>query len=254
MATTPPVSGPLHAPDLAGAAVLVAGAASGIGRAAALALAREGAHVLCFDLADAEPVAAAIRDGGGTALAVHGDLLDEDALASAVATCEGEIGPLRVAVNTAGIVSFQPLEEATADELRRILDVNLLGPMLFLKHALPPMRERGAGSAILFGSLAGKTGGLRSGPAYGASKGGVHALVKWTAGHYAPHGVRVNGVAPGPVATPMTEGRGYTTAGLPLARLGVPEDQAEAVVYLASDASAWVTGQILNINGGVFME
>lgn len=244
----------IHAEDLGDGVALVTGSASGIGRAAALALAREGVSVLCFDLADCAAVVAEIERAGGRALAHRGSVADEDGVAAAVARCEAELGPLSVVVNSAGIGEFGSLEEAETEEMRRVLEVNLLGPMLVLKHALAPMRERGAGSAIVVGSVAGKNGGIRSGPAYGASKGGVHALVKWAAHAYADAGVRVNAVAPGPVPTALTEGQGYTTAGIPLGRLGQPEDIAEAVVYLASEASSWVTGQVLNVNGGVLME
>lgn len=244
----------IHVDDLADGVALVTGSASGIGHAATLALAREGAAVLCFDLLDCGAVAAEIEALGGRALACRGSIADEGDVAEAVALCEAELGPLGVVVNCAGVGEFGSLEETGVDRMRQVLEVNLLGPMLVLKHALAPMRERGAGSAVLIGSVAGKNGGIRSGPAYGASKGGVHALVKWAAHAYADAGVRVNAVAPGPVPTGMTEGQNYTAAGIPLARLGEPEDIAEAIVFLASDASSWVTGQTLNVNGGVLME
>lgn len=247
-------TGQIRADDLADRAALVTGSASGIGRAAALALARNGAAVLCFDSADSAEVVAEIEAAGGRAIAVQGSVAEEPQVAAAVERCEAEFGPLRVAVNCAGIGEFGNLEGDQLEEQRRILEVNLFGSIVVLKHALAPMRKRGEGSAILIGSVAGKNGGIRSGPAYGASKGGVHALVKWAANAYAADGVRVNGIAPGPVATPFTDGRGYTTAGIPLGRLGQPDDLAEAIVYVASDASSWVTGQILNVNGGVLME
>ena len=116
------------------------------------------------------------------------------------------------------------------------------------------MREQKTGSIILFGSIAGKTGGLKNGPAYAAAKAGVHGLVKWTAKSIAGSGVRVNGIAPGPVDTPFTQGQGFDPSSVPLGRMGLPSDFASAVAYLASDASSWVTGQVLNVNGGLFME
>ena len=125
--------------------------------------------------------------------------------------------------------------------------------MIVLKHALSPMRRPGEGSAIIVASTAGRNGGIRSGPAYGGSKGGVISLVKWAAQAYAKDGVRVNAVAPGPVETPMTADVDYTTVAIPLGRLGQPEDIAAGILYLASPASSWVTGQTLDVNGGVFM-
>lgn len=248
------MSGVLHAPDLAGKSAIVTGAASGIGEATAHALAREGVGVICLDLADPTRVAQAIEDGGGRAVPLQGSVADEADVAEAVALCARSLAPVGIVVNCAGVIDFEPIESASMESWQRQIAVNLLGPMAILKHALPPMRERGSGCAILFGSIAGKTGGIRSGPAYGAAKGGVHALVKWAAHAYARHGVRVNAVAPGPVDTPMTRGQGYSAQGVPLGRLGVPDDLAETVVYLASEAGAWITGQAVNVNGGVLME
>jgi NAD(P)-dependent dehydrogenase (short-subunit alcohol dehydrogenase family) len=239
--------------DLAGRAALVTGAASGIGRATALALARAGASILCFDLADPAPVTAEIAALGGQAVSCRGSVVDEAAVEAAVAQCEADLGPLAILVNSAGIVEFGGLEDAEVERMREILEVNLLGPMIVLKHGLGAMRRHGEGSAIVVGSASGRNGGIRSGPAYGGSKGGVLSFVKWAAKAYAEYGVRVNTVAPGPVETPMTDGAGYTTEGIPLGRLGQPEDIAPAILYLASPASSWVTGQTLDVNGGVYM-
>jgi 3-oxoacyl-[acyl-carrier protein] reductase len=244
----------LHAAELTGRAALVTGAASGIGRATALALAREGVGVVCFDLADPGPVVQDVVSAGGQAVGSRGSVTVEADVAQAVALCEETFGPLSLAVNSAGSADFESLEDGSVETWQRQLAINLVGPMVVLKHTLALMRPRGSGCAILFGSVAGKTGGIRSGPAYGASKGGVHALVKWAAHAYAAHGVRVNAIAPGPVMTPMTEGRGYRADTVPLGRFGEPGEVAETVVYLASDAGAWITGQTLNVNGGVLME
>jgi 3-oxoacyl-[acyl-carrier protein] reductase len=244
----------LHADDLAGRSALVTGAASGIGRATALALAREGARVVCLDLADPGAVVDEIAAAGGEAAGMRGSVADEGDVTGAFALCQERHGPPTIVVNAAGIVDFEPLERSDFDSWQRLLGVNLLGPMLVLKHAVGGMRDQGGGVAILFGSLAGKTGGIRSGPAYGASKGGVHALVKWAAHAYARDRIRVNAVAPGPVETPMIQGQGYTPDAIPLARFGTAEELAETVLYLASDAGAWITGQAVDVNGGAFMQ
>jgi 3-oxoacyl-[acyl-carrier protein] reductase len=244
----------LHVESLAGRTALVTGAASGIGRATAVALAREGVAVVCLDRDDAGDVARAIAAAGGRAAAQVGSITDEDAVAAAVGLCTERFAPLTIVVNAAGVVDYEPLEQGDVSRWMRQIAVNLVGPMAVLKHAVPVMREQGGGAAILFGSVAGKTGGIRSGPAYGASKGGVHALVRWAAHAYAEDAIRVNAIAPGPVDTPMTQGRGYTPDSVPLGRLGDPAELAEAVVFLASEAGAWMTGQTLNVNGGVFMQ
>lgn len=229
------------------------GAASGIGRATALALGREGVAVACFDRDEVAPVLAELEALGAAALGARGDVRDEAAVAALLDRAAAELGPLGTLAHCAGVVEFGDLEGAEVEQLRQVVDVNLLGPMVVLKQALPRLRAAGGGAAIVFGSLAGRNGGVRSGPAYGASKGGVHALVKWAARAYARYGVRVNAIAPGPVETPMTAGQGYTSEGIPLGRLGVPDDLAAAVLYLASDAGAWITGQTLDVNGGIFM-
>lgn len=244
----------LHADDLAGGTALVTGAASGIGRATALALAREGVRVVCLDVADTAAVVDEIGAAGGEAAGVRGSVADEGDVVGAFGLCRERYGPPTIAVNAAGIVDFDPLERSDFDSWQRLIAVNLLGPMLVLKHAVGGMRERGGGAAVLFGSVAGKTGGIRSGPAYGASKGGVHALVKWAAHAYARDGIRVNAVAPGPVETPMIQGQGYSPDTIPLGRFGAPEELAETVVYLVSAAGAWITGQAVDVNGGVFMQ
>jgi len=244
----------LHADGLDGRTALVTGAASGIGRATAVALAREGVAVVCFDRDDPAGVVDEIDVSGGRATAVRGSVTEEADVVGAVGICAEHYGPLTIAVNSAGVVDFEPLEQGDVAFWTRQIAINLIGPMAVLKHAVPVMRAQGGGAAILFGSIAGKTGGIRSGAAYGASKGGVHALVRWAAQAYAKDAIRVNAIAPGPVDTPMTQGRGYAPNTVPLGRLGEPAELAETVVFLASDAGAWITGQTVNVNGGMFMQ
>ncbi len=117
----------------------------------------------------------------------------------------------------------------------------------------PHMAKQGGGKIVCIGSIAGRMGGLRAGPHYTSSKGAIHAFVKWAAKKGAPFGIYVNGIAPGPIDTPMIANQGYTADGIPLGRLGQPEDIAMAVVFLASQASNFITGQILDVNGGILM-
>lgn len=240
--------------DLAGRSALVTGASSGIGLRTATVLGSLGMRVHCIDLNAPEATAAAIRAEGGEAIASSTDIADDNAVAAAIARTIVEHDRLDVAVNCAGIGDFTSLEQSTPEHWEKQLRVNLTGPFYLLRHAVPAMREQGSGSIVLFGSIAGKTGGLKNGPSYAAAKAGVHGLIKWAAKANASAGVRVNGIAPGPVDTPFTQGQGFDPTTVPLGRMGDPLDFASAVAFLASDMSGWTTGQVLNINGGLFME
>ena len=240
--------------SLNGRNCLITGAASGIGKETALALSSAGVRVTCVDITPPAATVSEISDGGGTAIGAAADISDDLSVKAAVAAHIDAYGSLDALVNCAGIGDFTTLDETDLAYWNRQISINLTGPFLLVKHAVPVMRERKTGSIILFGSIAGKTGGIKNGPAYAAAKAGVHGLVKWTAKSIAGSGVRVNGIAPGPVDTPFTKGQGFDPSSVPLGRMGLPADFASAVAYLASDASSWVTGQVLNINGGLFME
>jgi 3-oxoacyl-[acyl-carrier protein] reductase len=162
-------------------------------------------------------------------------------------------GRLDILVTAAGVYGRTTgIDDLDEDELEAVLAVNLKGALWCVQAALPMMRQHG-GSIVCIGSVAGKVGGVLAGPHYVASKGAVHALVKWVARTQAVHGVRANGVAPGAVETEMIRGKGYTPDYCPLGRLGRPEDVAQAVLFLASPASDYVTGTVLDVNGGYFM-
>jgi NAD(P)-dependent dehydrogenase (short-subunit alcohol dehydrogenase family) len=135
----------------------------------------------------------------------------------------------------------------------RVMAVNVLAPIHAARAFLPGMIARRRGRMVLVGSLAGKMGGLIAGPHYVASKGGVHALVKWLARQTAPHNVLVNGVAPASVGTPMMEGRPVDLARIPLGRMAEPEEVAWPIAFLCSAAASYVCGVVLDVNGGVYM-
>jgi 3-oxoacyl-[acyl-carrier protein] reductase len=140
------------------------------------------------------------------------------------------------------------------DEVDRVLAVNLKGTMWCIQAALPHMRERG-GSIVCIGSLPAKMGGIFSSAAYVASKGGVHSLVKWVARHGAQHGIRANVIAPGFTNTDMTRDfERFAGTTPPLGREGEPEDIAEAVRFLVSDAANFITGTVMDVNGGLYMD
>ena len=248
------MTGKISATDLDGRIAIVTGASSGMGRATALALAREGVKTVCLDIAPPEATVALIIANGGWATAATVDLADDHGIKATVEKTVAELGRLDIFVNCAGIGDFTNLEQTTPEHWAKQIAINLTGPFLAIRHAIPAMQITGGGVVILFGSIAGKTGGIKNGPAYAAAKAGVHGLIKWSAKAFASSGIRVNGIAPGPVDTPFTQGQSFDPASVPLGRLGTPEEFAEAVVYLVSDASSWITGQIVNINGGLFSE
>ncbi len=249
---------------LAGRVAIVTGAASGIGRATALALAREGAAVVVADLnaAGAKQVAAEIETAGGRALGQATDVASEASVVAMVAAAVDTFGGLDVLHNNAAASDPAVMGgdgEVTALSLEtweRTLAVNLRGPMLGCKHAIPRMLERGGGVIVNTSSASGLTGDLVR-TAYGVSKAGLDGLTRYVATQYGKRGIRCNAIAPGVIATPALAAnvppeliavyeRSHLTP-----RLGTPEDIAVMVVFLASDEAAFVTGQVLSVDGGL---
>jgi 2-keto-3-deoxy-L-fuconate dehydrogenase len=228
-----------------GRGVIVTGAASGMGRRTAGLFRRAGAEVLATDITavDASTPAGPIRT-------LSGDISDEEFVRSLVRLASEE--GFSAVVHCAGIHDPTGLE-TTLDAWERLLEVNLTSSFLLLKYAVPHLVERGGGSIVLIGSTSGLDGGILCGPAYAASKAGIHGLTKWAAKHYAASQVRVNAIAPGPIATPMSAGAGVRPDKVPLGRMGDPLDVARLALYLAGDAGSFVTGQIWSVNGGTLI-
>ena len=248
---------------LVGRVALVTGAGSGLGAAIAQRLAAEGAGVGCADIDEpaAQTTATAIADAGGRSLAVHLDVTDSQQQATAAAAVNEELGGIDICVANAGIPGVGSAHEVDEATWARVLAVNLTGVWLTAKAALPAMLGQASGSIIMTASIGGVLGVPRLAP-YAASKGAVIALMRQMAIDYAPHGIRVNAVAPGTVMTPLVaasaqlrgEDGGVSADERarqhPLGRLGSPGDIAAAVAYLASDDAAWVTGTVLAVAGG----
>ena len=240
--------------DLTGKAAVVVGAGSGIGRAAALALAAYGARVLCADLRlDAvEQVAAEIIAGGGKAAAAAVDLRDSDSILALV-TAQAA---LDILVCTPAINVRKPMLAMTDDEFDRVVALNLRGNFILLREAGRKMAAQGSGSLIVFSSIRSQV--VEPGQSvYAATKAGVVQLVKTLAAELGPQGVRANAIAPGVVETPLTqpiqnnpEWYAAYAAKSVFNRWAQPEEMAGAVVFLASQASSYVTGTVLYVDGG----
>ncbi len=244
-----------------------AGSARGIGHAIAEIFAAAGAAVGLADLdgAGAEANAAALRRLGSRAHGVQLDVTDPASVARAVATVEQALGPIDVLVNNAGVTSSTPIWELSPGEFDQVLSVNVRGGFLCLRAVLPGMIQRRSGSIIWLSSVAGKQGGGVFGSShYAASKAAVIGLCQGVARELGPYGIRSNAIAPGLVLTglvarsssPELEDQLHqrVASAVPLRRAAQPEDVAYAALYLASDASAYVTGEILDVNGGAYFD
>ena len=249
--------------DLEGKSALVTGGASGIGRATALAFAREGARVAVADIMQdaAQRTVAEIEAMGGQALAIACDVTDDDAVKAMIAATVDAFGSLDCAFNNAGIAPYQvnaggqKIADVAPEAWRRLIDVNLTGVWLCLRHEVAEMRAQGSGGVIInTASILGLVGTATS-SAYVAAKHGVVGLTKVAAADHAEDNIRVNAVCPGYIETPMTEEtmrrRGERImARVPMARMGKAVEIAEAVVWLCSPKASFVTGVSWAVDGG----
>ena len=250
---------------LSSKSALVTGGASGIGRATALAMAREGARVAVADLTEqsAAETVELINAAGGQAIALGGDVADEAAVAAMVARTVAAFGRLDCAFNNAGIAprhvgpSGQRTHEMSRQSFDDMLAINLTGVFLCMKHEIIQMLGQGSGGSIVNTSSIAGLVGLHSASNYVAAKHGVVGLTKTAALEYAGDNIRVNCVNPGYVKTPMTdphmaERYAQQIAKVPMNRMGVPEEIAEAVVWMLSDRASFMTGASHIVDGGYY--
>ena len=246
-----------------GRVALVTGAARGIGKAIALAFAREKAHVVVNDISpekELKEVEQEVSSAFGVkCLAIRADVTQWDQTNDMVSQVERVFQRLDVLVNNAGIIRRGSIETVTEDEWDEVIRVNLKGTFNCCKAVVEIMKRQKSGRIINVSSIAGKMGDITSAPGYGPSKAGVDALTKTLARQLAQYGINVNGVAPHAIETEMSaqwseEKRKSIIEAIPLKRLGKPEDVAEAVIFLASDRADFITGEILDVNGGVLMD
>ena len=237
---------------------VVTGAAQGIGRRAAVALAAAGFALALTDLREAEETLEAVRALGAEALELAGDVTDENHVRALGEQVHERFGRVDVLVNNAGISLIAPAEDTRPDEWRRVLDVNLTAPFLLSRELGPRMLEAGSGSIVNVASIAG-LGGVADRAAYNASKHGLVGLTRTLAAEWGGRGVRVNAVCPGWVKTEMDvadqAAGAYSDADIvgqvPIGRFAAPEDVAAAIAFLADpDASGFVNGIVLPVDGG----
>jgi 3-oxoacyl-[acyl-carrier protein] reductase len=244
-----------------GKVALVTGAAHGIGEAIALKLAQEGADVVVadVDLEGAQQVAQEIEGLGRKAKAIQADVSQREAVQRLVSEAVSLFGKIDILVNNAGIIRRGTFVEHSPQDWEKVLSVNLGGTFNCAKEVVPLMIKQGGGKIINISSVVGKMGDIASAPSYGTSKGAINTFTKSLARELAPYGINVNAVAPHAIETDMSrewseEKRRQIVEAIPLKRLGKPEEVAEVVAFLASDGAGFITGQILDVNGGYLMD
>lgn len=234
---------------------LVTGAGTGIGAGVAKMLARRGARVTLVGRRrePLDTVAAQIRDAGGVALVVQGDVASHDDMQNAVARTVDHFSALHLAVNNAGIVQEgTPIAETSVEEWNRVIAINLSGIFYGMKYQIPAMLAAGGGAIVNISSIFSERG-IPGSAAYVAAKHGIHGLTRTAAREYVKQNIRVNEILPGMTATDMTAGSPQTdalTAIVPLGRLGTPEEVAAAICFLLSDEAAYITGARLAVDAG----
>ena len=243
--------------DLTNKIALITGAAGGIGRACAQTLAEAGAFVVAVDLNEAGVQETIDLIGGG--LAVGCDLSKPDAVTALRDRVLAEAGGVDILVNCAGLISYRKgINAVSVDEWDLLLDVNLRGTFLICQAFIDSMKERRNGAIITFSSLAARVGGIEVGIHYSASKAALIGLTRTLAKEGGAYGITVNAVAPGviltdPVKRQVGDHEDDYTKSIPLQRLGQAQDVANVVLFLASPLSSYITGVVLDINGGMYM-
>jgi len=240
---------------------IITGGARGIGKAIGSAFVREGAKVCLVDVDQGtlETAKNEIRKSREEILALACDITKSADVKAAMNQVQETLGRIDILVNNAGIIRRGTIETVTEEDWDRVIEVNLKGTFNCCKAVAGIMKQQGYGKIVNVSSIAGKMGDITSAPGYGPSKAGVDALTKTLARQLALYGINVNAVSPHAIETEMSaqwseERRREIIASIPLGRLGKPEDVAEAVLFLASNESSFITGEILDVNGGALMD
>tara|TARA_A100001037_G_scaffold306823_1_gene356230 strand:- start:8551 stop:9282 length:732 start_codon:yes stop_codon:yes gene_type:complete len=234
---------------VSGRTAVVTGAAQGIGRSIADTLVQNGARTAYLDLNSPKSFAESSEQKF-----FQCDITKIESIEDAFNEIENVFGTVELLVNNAGIFKILPIEETSIDIWNQMLSINLTGAFLCSKRALPGMKNNGYGRIVSIGSSAGKTGGSKDTAAYGVSKAGVHALAKAIATEYAPYGITSNALAPALINTDMVKGIADLADRIPVGRLGEAKDVARAVLFLLSESSSFITGEVMDINGGFLID
>jgi 3-oxoacyl-[acyl-carrier protein] reductase len=241
--------------------VIVTGGARGLGKAIALAFVGEGAELAVVDVDKAilEAAKNEIKKNRKGVIAIPCDITRSLEVKAMVEQVQNAFGRIDILVNNAGIIRRGTIETITEEDWDRVIEVNLKGTFNCCKAVVETMKSQRFGKIVNVSSIAGKMGDITSAPGYGPSKAGMDALTKTLARQLAQYGINVNAVAPHAIETEMSaqwseERRKEIIASIPLGRLGKPEDVANAVLFLASDEASFITGEILDVNGGALMD
>lgn len=236
---------------------IITGAGQGIGKAIARRLAKDGMNIAIADINLETAQAAAdeiAKEFGGEAMAIKCNVSQEEEVNAAVQAVLDRFGTIDVLVNNAGVLSLKkPFVEYTKADWDKLFSINFMGDVFFCKAVIPTLKEKKSGRIINMSSQSAETGGMAASPVYSATKAAVWCMSKSLANELGAFGINVNAVAPGLIATEMTKNAGYRDDMVPLGRLGTPEDVADAVAFLAGNDGRYVTGMILDVNGGTVM-
>lgn len=246
---------------------MITGAAGGIGSATAHAFAREGADICLSDVNDTAAVASEIAALGRRVVEIRTDVTNRTEVENMVTTAADRLGRIDILVTVAGVTSLGSADSIEEAEWDRVIDINLKGTWLCCQAVMGQMRNQKYGRIVTVGSLIGKNGGNprpwiskdeqlgSSNAAYGASKAGVHAVTFFLAKELAAEGITVNSVSPGPIKTEMiTMARPGLSEIIPVGRMGTTDEVADSILFLASETSGFITGETLDINGGIMVD
>lgn len=241
---------------LEGRTAVVTGAAGGIGVAVVEKLAEMGTSVALLDMNHTAAIEAAgsLSDQGIKAIGIHCDVTNEDSVKKAFDEVRSHFGTIDILINNAGIIRHETLAETTVDMYQQTMGVNSLGPFLCSREVVADMKKQKWGKIVTVGSSAGKTGGSNSQGVYGAAKAAAMTLTKSLAREMAAFGVNVNAVAPALIRTDMIKGIEEFVKAIPLGRIGEPEDVANVISFLCSEESSFITGEIVDVNGGFLID